>query len=99
VRIPWVLVLLVCAARAGDGSVHVIYKSQAPTGQTDCLSLWMRPFQPGSGIEPDKLYATEHTQHTYPMIVWRHENMVYYLLGDNYDAVERAFQAISQNAD
>ncbi len=83
----------------GKGSVHVIYRSQAPTGQTDTLSLWLRPFEQGSGIQPDKLYATKATQETYPMIVWRHSDMVYYLVGDDYDTVQRAFDSISQNQD
>lgn len=83
----------------GKGSIHVVYKSQAPTGQIDTLSLWMRPFEAGSNIQPDKLYASKATQETYPMIVWRHSDMVYYLVGDDYDTVQRAFDSISLNQD
>jgi hypothetical protein len=81
----------------GKGSVHIVYESQAPTGQTDTLSLWLRPYEADLDIEPDKLYASQATQETYPMIVWRHGDMVYYLVGDDYDTVQRAFDAISQN--
>jgi hypothetical protein len=83
----------------GKGAVHMIYKSKAPTGQSDSLSLWLRPYEKGSGIEPDKLYKTADPQKNYPMLVWRHGDMVYYLVGDSYDAVERAFDAISRNQD
>ncbi len=81
----------------GKGSVHVIYKSQASTGQADTLSLWLRPFEAGSGIEPGRLYKTANPQENFPMLVWRTGDMVYYLVGDSYDAVERAFDAISRN--
>ncbi len=81
----------------GKGSVHVVYKSQASTGQTDTLSLWMRPFEQGSGIEPDKLYKAADPTENFPMLVWRQADMVYYLVGDSYDAVEKAFDAISRN--
>lgn len=80
----------------GKGSVHMIYSSQAPTGQTDTLSLWLRPFEEGSGIEPGKLYKTPDPQKNFPMLVWRAGDMVFYLVGDSYDAVERAFDAISR---
>ncbi len=81
----------------GKGAVHMIYKSKAPTGQIDTLSLWMRPFEEGSGIQPDRLYTVADPQENFPMIVWRHGGMVYYLVGDSYDTVQRAFQAISDN--
>lgn len=81
----------------GKGAVHMVYKSQALTGQTDTLSLWLRSFEQGSGIEPDRLYKTADPQENYPMLVWRHGDMVYYLVGDSYDAVERAFDSISRH--
>ncbi len=81
----------------GKGAVHMVYKSQAPTGQTDTLSLWLRPFEQGSGIQDAKLYKTADPTENFPMLVWRHGDMVYYLVGDSYDAVERAFDAISRN--
>lgn len=80
----------------GKGAVHIIYKSQNP-GQADSLSLWMRPFEQCSGIEADRLYTVAEPQENFPMIVWRHGDMVYYLVGDSYDTVERAFEAIRDN--
>jgi anti-sigma factor RsiW len=81
----------------GKGSVHVVYKSQAATGQLETLSLWLRPFEEGSGIEADRLYKTADPTENFPMLVWRHGDMVYYLVGDSYDAVERAFDVLSRN--
>ncbi len=81
----------------GKGAVHMVYKSQAPTGQTDTLSLWLRPYDKRSGVESDRLYKTADPQENYPMLVWRHGGMVYYLVGDSHDSVERAFDAISRN--
>ncbi len=78
----------------GKGAVHVVYQSKASTGQTDSLSLWMRPYEEGTSIEPDKLYASKATEETYPMVVWHHGDMVYYLVGDNHETVERAFDLI-----
>lgn len=81
----------------GKGSVHVVYKSQAPTGQIDTLSLWLRPYDDQSTIEPGRLYKTADATDNFPMLVWRQGDMVYYLVGDSYDTVERAFDAISKN--
>lgn len=81
----------------GQGAVHLIYQSTAPNGSHNSLSLWLRPFEQGSGIQPDRLYTAAEPKSNFPMLVWRHGNMVYYLVGDSYDAVEQAFDAISQN--
>jgi len=81
----------------GKGAVHLIYQSKAPTGQAETLSLWLRPYEQGSRIEPDRLYKADEAQKSYPMLVWRHADMVYYLVGDSHDAVERAFDTISRN--
>ena len=81
----------------GKGSVHIIYQSQTSTGKPDTLSLWLRPYEEGSGIELGKLYKTANPQENFPMLVWRGGDMVYYIVGDSHDAVERAFHAISQN--
>jgi len=89
----------------GSGSVHVIYQSQTPNPGDEpwALSLWMRPYTaqtapdqtPVPELKPDKLYASEATEHDHPMIVWRQGGMAYYLVGDDYDTVQRAFAAIS----
>jgi len=90
----------------GSGSVHVIYHEQTetPTDQPNALSLWMRPIDTSdtstdpaqAQLKPDKLYASKATEHDHPMIVWRQGGMGYYLVGDDYDTVQRAFTAISR---
>ncbi len=90
----------------GEGSVHIIYQSQSPDadGNTGTLSLWLRPYPDGTAkgpadmpeLEPDKLYASKATDDAQPMIIWRHADIAYYLVGDDYDTVEQAFAALRQ---
>lgn len=90
----------------GEGSVHMIYQTQAtdPNTEPKSLSLWLRPYMlDGSNgpsdmptLEEDKLYASPATDTAHPMLVWRHGKMAYYLLGDDYATVEEAFHAIQQ---
>ncbi len=83
----------------GKGAVHLIYTAQAPDGQIDALSLWLRPVDADSGIEPNQLYTAAEPSKNFPMLVWRHGDMAYHLVGDSYDAVQRAFDAISAYQD
>ncbi len=75
----------------GEGAVHLVYESR----NGERLSLWMRPADPDSGIQPDRLYAAPDKQA--PMLVFRHGDMVYYLVGDSSDMVEQAFEAIRKD--
>jgi hypothetical protein len=81
------------------GAVHMLYQPQTPTDQSDSLSLWMRPHDEVSIIEADKLYASPATETEHPMIAWRHGSMDYYLVGDDYETVQEAFDAIRSHQD
>lgn len=74
----------------GNEAVHVVY--QNPEGRT--LSLWIKPYDGQPTLDPGVPYfpPSEHTDH--PMVVWRQDNTVFFLVGDRAEDVERARPAI-----
>ncbi len=76
----------------GSGAVHIVYHHQSEPDTS--ISLWLRP---DSGqlddMEADRLYVeTGSDTAEPPVLIWRTDGMVYYLVGDS---VQDAFDAVS----
>ena len=90
----------------GKGAVHILYHAQStdPAAEPKALSLWLRPYPDGAPqgpadmpvLETDTLYASPATEDANPMVIWRHGGLAYYLVGDDYDTIEQALDAIRQ---
>src|SRR5690606_25746901 len=78
----------------GQGAVHVLYKALPTTGRTDTLSLWLRPYDGQTPVEPGRLYLATDGETPMPMLIWREGDMVYYLMGDQMSNVEQAATAL-----
>lgn len=74
----------------GNEAVHVIY--QNPEGRS--LSLWIKPYDAQPTLDPGVPYSppSDHTDH--PMVVWRQDNTVFFLVGDRAEDVQQARPAI-----
>lgn len=75
----------------GNGAVHVLYRATPESGRYDTLSLWIRPYD-GQIAEMDegKLYVAANESASHPLLMWRHNNMAFYLVGDTMQSVETA---------
>ncbi len=85
----------------GKDAVHMVYRAAPETGRHDSMSLWIKPYRgPDSSdhdaaIEPNRIYRVADAQQAHPMFVWRTDSMIYYLVGDSGDQVQRAAQSIA----
>ncbi len=77
----------------GGKSVHMIYRPTRNHAAQDAISLWVQPLFDEcsfSHIESDKVYWATSDEAAHPMVVWRHNGMIYYLVGDSPQAVKDA---------
>jgi hypothetical protein len=73
----------------GTQSVHLIYRANDDF-RRDALSLWMCPDDNRFDIQEDKLHQVTSLQYPHPMYVWRHDGVIYYLMGDSDEYVRQA---------
>ncbi|MDX1681488.1 MAG: hypothetical protein R3336_00075, partial [Phycisphaeraceae bacterium] len=68
---------------AGPRSVHLIYRATDRSGREDALSLWIRPAEGATSLEPGRLYEGNDPTSAHPILIWRQGEAAYYLVGDN----------------
>ncbi|MAX26584.1 MAG: hypothetical protein CMJ19_18990 [Phycisphaeraceae bacterium] len=83
-----------CAIPNGKAA-HLIYKSINPTGKNDTISLWITPDDGTLDLVPDKVFRIRGPESNHPIIAWRHDNMVYYIVGDTYTNIQKAYVALN----
>jgi anti-sigma factor RsiW len=77
-----------CGNRA-EQTVHLLYKAiSGPV--TDTVSLFVQPYHGQVHIEEGQVYWAAGRDAAHPMIVWRKDEMVFYLVGDADQPVEKA---------
>ncbi len=86
----------------GRGAVHIIYASHATDehGRQRTLSLWIKPYDPQTdpGLEPGVPAVAADESHPHPIVVWRDDRLIYYLVGDAMAEVEKARQYLAQSS-
>ena len=78
----------------GKGAVHLVYHAKEKSGRYDALSLWIKTYQGRPLIDAGKLYGIGGEESAHPMLIWRDQTMVYYLVGDATDYVEKAARVL-----
>lgn len=82
----------------GEQAIHLIYKARPDTGRDDRLSLWIEPDNGHLRLEPGKAYHITGDTAAHPILVWKHGDMIYYLVGDDDTAVNTAVTTLNQGA-
>jgi hypothetical protein len=77
-----------------DGSVHMVYGRKGGDGKEETLSLWMKPYKGQPTIEPNQVYYATPPGYDHPILVWRQESLIYYLVGDSYQGTEAAIKTL-----
>jgi anti-sigma factor RsiW len=72
----------------GGKTAHLLYRPSAGTGP--CVSLFVQADGGQLGMEKGKVYYAEDARDRTPMIVWRGEGVVYYLVGGDARQLEGA---------
>lgn len=78
----------------GQGAVHVLYRADPSTGRRDTLSLWIRKAdandEVSAKLEEGRIYVGADTTTPHPMMLWRQNGLMHYLVGDAGDRVQEA---------
>ena len=80
-----------------EDAVHLLYRSTNPAVR-DSLSVFVRPFHADDPteqtIQAGHLYEVVGPGDPHPLLAWRTGRLVYFLVGNGMDSVERARDAI-----
>ncbi|MFA9479401.1 anti-sigma factor [Phycisphaerales bacterium AB-hyl4] len=79
----------------GSRSVHVLYRAADGSGRSDSLSLWITAENTDLDLEPGRLYTAVDDEKPHPLLIWRHEELTYYLVGDSMPRVHQVAQAMA----
>ena len=80
-------------ARPLENAAHLLYRSTDPK-DVETVSLFVQKYDGHSLIQPGKVYRIAGRDAAHPMIVWRHADMVFYLISDAEEPLENAARAI-----
>ncbi len=80
----------------GRRSVHVVYKAAPDSGRTGSISLWIKPDTGKAPITPGVLHTAE-TPSGNPVLLWKRDGRVYYLVGDARDDAQQAAQMLASS--
>ncbi|MEX0745066.1 MAG: hypothetical protein WD118_05650 [Phycisphaeraceae bacterium] len=73
----------------GGKSVHVLYRAAEGAERSDALSLWITTNSADLRLEPGRLYTAADDEKPHPLLIWQHDGLTYYLVGD---AMPRVYQ-------
>jgi len=76
-------------------AAHLVYRAKPETGRNDSISLWIAPDKGNLNIMEDAMYRARGPEFPHQIIVWRHAGSIYYLVGDFYPAVEKAYVTLA----
>jgi anti-sigma factor RsiW len=77
-------------------TAHLLYGSVRP-GSVNAVSVFVQPWRAQYPLVAGRLYSVSVAQSPFPMLAWRTEHVVYFLLADN-DATERSAVALIRGA-
>ena len=76
-----------------ENTVHLLYKSTKPW-INDTLSVFVQPYTGQYPIDPGKAYRIGAENAPHPVLVWRTDQAIYFVVGDNQGVVDKACQKI-----
>lgn len=82
-----------CRAPLAD-TIHLHYRARGGF-HPKTLSVFVQLYSGQVELEPGKLYLLSGPRSPFPMLAWRTESVVYYLVADDLDTAQRARELIS----
>ncbi|MEM1353962.1 MAG: hypothetical protein AAGH88_03670 [Planctomycetota bacterium] len=75
-----------------SGAIHLVYRKLGDPSKA--MSLWLRPDDGSVAIEPGRLYVEAGDNLDHPVVLWKDNGMVYYLVGDSLEDTHKAVDAL-----
>ena len=63
-------------------TAHLLYRSVRP-GSANAVSVFVQPWHGQYPLDPGRLYTVSVPTSAFPMLAWRTDHVVYFLLADN----------------
>jgi hypothetical protein len=82
-----------CAISGGSRTAHLLYRPTAGAGSGGggrCVSLFLQADAGQLAIEPRKVYFARDAADATPMIIWRADGVLYYLVGEDNEQLSSA---------
>ena len=73
----------------GDVGVHLVYEP-IEDETSGAISLWITPEYGRFNIENEKIYTINGNDEAHPILMWKANGIMYYLVGDSMEASARA---------
>lgn len=80
----------------GNGSIHLVYRHHDHPERG--ISLWLRPDDGSLAIDPQRLYVEAGANLDHPVILWKANGMLYFLVGDSLQDAHDAVDELRQSA-
>lgn len=80
----------------GSGAVHLVYRHHDQPSRA--MSLWLRPDDGAVKIQPGRLYVEAGDNLDHPVILWKANGMIYYLVGDSLEDTHKAVDMLRASA-
>ena len=74
-------------------TAHLLYNSVRP-GSANAISVLVQPWRGQYPLEPNRVYTVSVPQDGFPMLAWRTQDVVYFLLADNMTTEQQALALI-----
>ncbi|MEM9020732.1 MAG: hypothetical protein AAGC44_09225 [Planctomycetota bacterium] len=75
-----------------SGAIHLVYRKLGDPSKA--MSLWLSPDDGSVAIEPGRLYVEAGDNLDHPVVLWKDNGMVYYLVGDSLEDTHKAVDAL-----
>jgi hypothetical protein len=82
--------------RSLPDTVHLLYRSMRP-GSFQAISIFVQGWHDQYPLDAGRLYTVSVASSPFPMLAWRTNNIVYFLLADDAETVQRCVKLIRKN--
>ena len=81
-----------CGVPLGD-TIHLLYRSVQP-GSVKAVSVFVQPWHGQFALDEGRLYTVSVASSPFPMLAWRTDRVVYFLLADDASTLRKAVTLI-----
>ena len=74
-------------------AAHLLYRSIRP-GTINAVSVFVQPWHEQYPVEAERVYTVSVAQSPFPMLVWRSDHVVYFLIADNTRVEQAALRLV-----
>lgn len=79
----------------GASTVHIVFRATA-SGTVDSVSLFIQPDVGQAAVKPETVYRLSGAESAHPVLLWRRDGLIFYLVGDDEQVVEKVKDSLNR---